>query len=105
MSLLSVLFDQQNPSPFFEILICSQDIWGNAHYVPEINLISEGNPTKPIYIPSKTNLKTSGTTFYKRKTAEGNNAKINVSPNTPCSFFLFKAGAFLQIFFPRNLLF
>ena len=25
---------------FFEILIFSQDIWGNVHYVPEINLIS-----------------------------------------------------------------
>ena len=27
-------------SQFFEILIFSQDIWGNFHYVPEINLIS-----------------------------------------------------------------
>ena len=27
-------------SQFFEILIFSQDIWGNVHYVPEINLIS-----------------------------------------------------------------
>ena len=25
---------------FFEILSFSQDIWGNIHYVPEINLIS-----------------------------------------------------------------
>ena len=27
-------------SQFFEILIFSLDIWGNFHYVPEINLIS-----------------------------------------------------------------
>ena len=40
MSLLSVLFYLQNVSQFFEILIFSQDIWGNVHYVPEINLIS-----------------------------------------------------------------
>ena len=45
------------------------------------------------------------TRFCRRKTAEDNNAKINVSPNIPCTFLLFKASAFLQIFFPRNLLF
>ena len=38
MSLFSVLFHLQNQ--FFEILIFSQDIWGNVHYVPEINIIS-----------------------------------------------------------------
>ena len=38
MSLFSVLFHLQNQ--FFEILIFSQDIWGNVHCVPEINLIS-----------------------------------------------------------------
>ena len=27
-------------SEFFEISIFSQDIWGNVHYVPEIQLIS-----------------------------------------------------------------
>ena len=42
MSLLSVLFYLQNEtvSQFFELLIFSQDIWGNVHYVPEVNLIS-----------------------------------------------------------------
>ena len=34
-SLLGKLPDPQ----FFEILIFSQDVWGNVHYVPEINLI------------------------------------------------------------------
>ena len=38
MPLFSVLFHLQNQ--FFEILIFSQDIWGNVHYVPEINIIS-----------------------------------------------------------------
>ena len=33
-------------SQFFEILIFSQDIWGNVHYVREINLISEGTLMK-----------------------------------------------------------
>ena len=40
MLLLSVLFDLQTVSQFFEILIFSQDICGNIHYVYEINLIS-----------------------------------------------------------------
>ena len=33
-------FIYKTVSQFFEILIFSQDIWGNFHYVPEINLIS-----------------------------------------------------------------
>ena len=37
-------------------------------------------------------------------TAEDNNVKIKVFPNIPCTFLLFKASTFLQIFFPRNLL-
>ena len=35
------------------------------------------------------------------KTAEDDNAKINIFPNILCTFLLFKASAFLQIFFPR----
>ena len=42
--------------------------------------------------------------FCRRKTTEDNNAKINVSPNISYTFLLFKASAFLQIYFPRNLL-
>ena len=38
-------------------------------------------------------------------TAEDNNAKINVFPIITCKFLLIKASAYLQIFFPRNLLF
>ena len=34
-----------------------------------------------------------------------NNAKVNAFPNISCTFLLFKASAFLQIFLPRNLLF
>ena len=40
MSLLSVPFHLQNPASVFEILVFSEDISGNVHYVPEINLIS-----------------------------------------------------------------
>ena len=40
MLLLSVLFHLQNHVSVFENLIFSQDIWENAYYVPEINLIS-----------------------------------------------------------------
>ena len=36
MSLLPVLFHQQNRVSVFEILIFSQHIWGNVHYVPQI---------------------------------------------------------------------
>ena len=43
--------------------------------------------------------------FSRRKTAEDNNAEINVFLNIPCDFLLLKATAFLQIFFPRSLLF
>ena len=40
-------------SQFFEILIFSQDIYGNVHYVPEINLIFEGTLIKAFYLPKK----------------------------------------------------
>ena len=41
MSLVSELFHLHScVSVFFEILIFSQDIWVNVHYVPVINLIS-----------------------------------------------------------------
>ena len=38
MSLLSALLSTKL-SQFLEILIFSQDIWGNVHYLPEINII------------------------------------------------------------------
>ena len=106
MLLLSVLFYlQKKKLQFFEILVFKQDIWGNIHYVPEINLISSGAQIKALYLLKKTIYKKSETRFCRRKTAEDNNAKTNVFPNILCSFLLFKASAFLQIFFPTNLLF
>ena len=42
-------------SQFFQILIFSQDIWGNVHYVFEINLIFQGTLIKAFYLPSETN--------------------------------------------------
>ena len=41
-------------SQLLEILIFSQDIQGNVHYVSEINLISEGTLIKAFYLPNKT---------------------------------------------------
>ena len=38
--------------------------------------------------------------FCRRKTAEDDNAKINVFPNILCTFLLFKSSACLQILFP-----
>ena len=92
-------------SHFIEILIFSQDIWGNVHYIPEINLIFLGTLIKALYLSNKTISKKSEIRFYRRKTAEDNNAKIKGFPNISCTFLLFKSNAFLQIFFPRNLLF
>ena len=54
MALLSVLFHLQNRVSVFEILIFSQDIWENVHYVPEINLISSGTLIKAFYLANKT---------------------------------------------------
>ena len=42
----------------------------------------------------------SETQFCRRKTAEGDNVRINVSPKKHCTFLLFKGSAFPQIFFP-----
>ena len=44
-------------SQFFEFLIFSQDIQGNVHYIPEINLISEETMIKAFYLAEKNNLK------------------------------------------------
>ena len=40
-------------SHFFEILIFSQDIWGDVHYVPETNL----NSYKSLLPPEQNNVK------------------------------------------------
>ena len=64
-------------SHLFEILIFSQDIWGNVHYVRKIKLILEGTLIKAFYIPKIIIIiKKSETRFFRRKTAEDNNAKI-----------------------------
>ena len=43
-------------SQFFEILFFSQDIWGNIHYVREINLIL-WNSDKNLLSPDQNKLK------------------------------------------------
>ena len=72
---------------FFEVLIFSQDISGNVHYVPEINLISEGTLIKPFYLPNKTNQKKSETWFCRQKTAKDDNSNKNVPSNMPYTLF------------------
>ena len=61
--LLSFDYRKKNPcyfiyktvSQFFEILMFSQGIWGNAPYVHETNLISYRTLIKAFYLSSKTN--------------------------------------------------
>ena len=86
-------------SQFSENLIFSQDIGQMFRYVREISLISQGTLIKVFHLPIKTNFKKSEARFCRQKTAENGNAKINVSPNIPCTFLLFKGSALLQIFF------
>ena len=66
---------------FFEILILKQYFWRNAHQVPEINLISSWNPDKSFLYPGRN--KKFETRYNRRKTAEGDDVKINVSPSIP----------------------
>ena len=102
VSLLSLLFHLQNRVSVF----WNFNIWGIVHYVPEINFISQITPIKiKDYLSNKINYKKSETQSCRRKRAEDNNAKINVSPNIHCTFLLFKTSTFCQIFFPRILLF
>ena len=68
-------------SQFFEVLIFNQEIWGNVHYVCEINLIFKETLIKAFYLPIKASWKKSETQFCRRKTVEDYNAKIKVSPN------------------------
>ena len=57
---------------------------------------------KAFYLPNKKIQKKSERRFCKRNTGEDSNTKIKVFPNIPCTFLLFKARAFLQIFFPKS---
>ena len=104
MSLLSLPFHLQNLVSvfwnfnFYPIYLGKRSLcpWNQLHFLR--------NSDKSLLSPEQSKLKEIwGTTLY-MKTAEDNNAKINVSPNIPCTFLLFKANAFIQIFSPRNLL-
>ena len=57
------------------------------------------NSDKTLLSPEQDKLKEIWDTLCRRKTAENDNAKIKVSSNMPGTFLLFKASAFLQIFF------
>ena len=77
------LINYHTPQCFW-ILIFSQDIWRNVHYVPEINFISQGTLINVFISIAKQ--KKFETRFCRWKTAEHNNAKINLSPNIPYNF-------------------
>ena len=59
---------------------------------------------KDFNLPNHSVQKKSETRFCRRKTAENDNANINVPPIIPCTFLLFKVSAFLEIFFPKKFL-
>ena len=79
-------------SQFFEILILRWDFCGNVHHTREMNLISSWKSEKASFSSERNKLKE--IRFCRRKTPEDDNLKINVSPNIPCAFLLFKASAF-----------
>ena len=62
------------------------------------------NSDKSLLSPKQNNLKEIGDTG-RQKTAKDHNATTNVFLYVPYTFLLFKAKAFLRIFFPRKLLF
>ena len=79
-------------SQFFEILILRWDFCGNVHHTREMNLISSWKSEKAPFSSERNKLKE--IRFCRRKAPEDDNLKINVSPNIPCAFLLFKASAF-----------
>ena len=102
---LPVLFDLQNRvSVFWSFNFWPRYLgkhslrpWNQPHFLR--------NSGKSLLSPKQNNLKKSETWFCRWKTGEDNNPKINIFSNIPWTFLLFRAGAFLRIFFPRNLLF
>ena len=89
------MFIYKTVSQFFEILILSLDIWGT--FISPWNQPYFLRNSNKSLLSSEQNIKRN-----LRKTTEGNNAKINFSPNASCTFLLFKASPFLQIFFLRK---
>ena len=99
MLLLSVFFHLQNHVSVF----WNFNFW--SRYLAEISLCPWYQPhflrnsDKSLLSPENNNLKKSETRFCRWKTAEDNNAKLNVFHHIPCTFLLFKVSVFLQIFF------
>ena len=103
MSLLSVLFHLQKPvSVFWNFKFWprylgkrSLCLWNQPHFLR--------NSDKNLLSPKKNNLWEMRHGFVDH--IQLRTMMPNVFTNIPCTFFLFKASAFLQIFFLRNLLF
>ena len=103
MSWLSVLFHLKNLVSVFWNFNVYPRYLGKRSLCPWHQPHFQRNSDKS-FISRAKQIKRNLRRFCRRKTAE-DNAKIHVSPNIPCTFLLFEASAFLQIFFPRNLLF
>ena len=99
MSLLSVLFHLQN----------QVSVFGNFNFYPRyLGKHSLCLSNQPHFLTNSDKSFLSPvqkTRLCRRNAVEDNNAKISIFPNILCTFLLFKASAFLRIFFPRNLLF
>ena len=83
----------------------NQDIWGKRSLCPWNQPHFLRNSDKSLISLDQNKLKEIWDTVCRRERAEHDNAKINVSANIPCTFFLFKGSAFLHIFFPIKMKF
>ena len=106
MSLSSLLLQLQNHVSVFWNFNFGQYICRETFLMSlKSTSFPKGTLIKAFYLPRKTIWKKSETKICRRKTAEDNNANINVPPNIPCTFlyfFFFKVSAFLQNFFPEK---
>ena len=101
MSLWSLLAHLQNGVSVFWNSNFESMLLGKRKSCPWNQLHFLRKSDKRLLSP-KQQKKKSETRFCRRKIAKDDNVKINVSKNITCTFLLFKASVFLQIFFLRK---
>ena len=101
MSLWSLLAHLQNRVSVFWNSNFESMLLGKRKSCPWNQLHFLRKSDKRLLSP-KQQKKKSETRFCRRKIAKDDNVKINVSKNITCTFLLFKASVFLQIFFLRK---
>ena len=101
MSLWSLLAHLQNRVSVFWNSNFESMLLGKRKSCPWNHLHFLRKSDKRLLSP-KQQKKKSETRFCRRKIAKDDNVKINVSKNITCTFLLFKASVFLQIFFLRK---